>query len=323
MNEGSWSLREEVGAWITHWYLFVLAFLIGAGVGWGVAFVFPTDYEARAPLFVAFNSDALFTSPDDYKNAQFEEVTDLILSDTMVDEVLAQIGETGWDREDLRARLSVQWRNAGRWDLVVRDRDPARAARFAALWREIAFEQLTGFITHAQTFSQLDLDVNLVARKLSEATQAQTRLGAIETGVRAWLAAPDSDPVSAPERAELWAYAQEIATPRAFPAEGAERQAYLAWADDLLAVLAVKRGLLDAEIQAEQAQMDTLSAAWQAEKMASRGLSAYLVVELRGEITGGAVRAPGLLALVGGMVGGLAWISFRVARVGRRRGDDV
>ena len=88
------------------------------------------------------------------------------------------------------------------------------------------------------------------------------------------MASPDSDPVGAVERAELWAYAQEIATPRDFPEEGAVREMYVAWADDLLAVVAVKRGLLDAEIQAEQAQMETLSAAWQAEKTASRGLSA-------------------------------------------------
>ncbi len=320
MKDAGWSLREEVGAWVTQWYILVLAILIGGGGGWGAAFVFPADYEARAPLFVAFNSDALFTSPDDYKNAQFEEVTDLILSDAVLDDVLAGF-EENLDRDDLRTRFSVQWRNAGRWDLVVRDRDPARAGQLAARWREAAFDQLSAALPHAQTLSQLDQKANLLARSLADVAQAQTRLEAIETGLRVWLEA-GNDPVSEEERAELWVYAQEYLAPGGFPKADADREAYRAWANELLSMLEIKGGLLEAENQVLQAQMEAISEAWQIEKTASRGLSAYLLVELRGEVQVGGVRKPGVVMLVGGIVGGLGWIVLQLVRVARRGRND-
>ena len=316
-----WSLRDELGTWLTHWYVFVLVFLTGGAIGWGSVWVFPSDYESRAPLYVAFNSDALFTSPDDYKNAQFEEATDLMLSNAVLDEILTELDEA--DRDHLREQIAVQWRNAGRWELVARDHDPDRAAQVAEHWREAAFEQLSTALSHALTFSHLDLEVNLTARKLSDLAQTQTRLEATEMGIRAWLANPDTELVSAEDRAALWAFAEAFSPPNRFPDEGAGRQAYQNWAEGLLAGLEVKRSLLEAENLALQGQMETLREAWQVEKAASRGLSAYLVVELRGEVKVEIVREPGMLALVGGGVAVLGWLGFRLVSVSRRRADDV
>lgn len=300
-----WSLQEEIERWGAQWYMLVLAILVGGALGWGAAWVFPAPAEARAPLFVAFNSDALFTSPDDYKNGQFEEVTDLLLSDALLDEVLTGL-EGDWDRGPLRAGLSVEWRNAGRWELVARDQDPDRAARFAARWREVAFDHLSTALPHALTFLQLDQEMNLLSRQLADTARAQTRLDAVESAIRARQA--QAGEPSATARAELWAYALEFSTPRGFPEEGAGAQAYEDWATELLAVLEVKRGLLDVENQTLQTRMESLKGEWEAEKAASRGLSAYLVVELRGDVETSAVRSPGLLALVGGMVGVLSWL---------------
>lgn len=315
MND-SWSIQEEVERWGARWYLLVLAILIGGAVGWGVAWVLPAPTEARAPLFVAFNSDALFTSPDDYKNAQFEEVTEFLLSNAMLDDLAGL--DSDWDRETLRAKLTVEWRNAGRWDLVVRDQNPDRATRIAASWREIAFDHLSAALPHALTFLQLDQEMNLLPRQLGDVTRAQTRLDAVEAAVRAWQA---TDPVSAADRAELWTYALEFSTPRGFPEEGAAAQAYTDWTTELLAVLEAKRGLLDAENQALQARMDVLKGEWEAEKTAARGLSAYLVVEMGGEVQTQGVRSLGVLALVGGAVGLLSllvgWL-VHLARAGRK-----
>ncbi|GAB4578746.1 MAG: hypothetical protein Fur0022_14820 [Anaerolineales bacterium] len=312
--EETWSLQEEIGILAARWYLWVLGFLVGGALGWGAAYVFPAGYEARAPLFVAFNTEALLTSPDDYKNAQFETATELMLSNAVLEAVLA-----AWDegeRETLRDQLSVEWRNAGRWDLVVRDQNPAWTARVAALWREITFDQLSAALSHALTFYHLDLEVNLLARQLAETAQSQTRLAAVEAEVRAWMAQPDE--MSPETRAALWAYATEFATPRGFPEEGAARQAYQAWATELLSVLEVKRKLLDAEMFALQTRMETRQTEWEAEKTAARGLSAYLVVELRGEVETTAVRTPGLMALVGGGVGVLSLLVGWLVRLSRK-----
>lgn len=311
----TWSLQEEVAHMGARWVWFVLAILLGGTIGWGSAWVFPAPTEARAPLYVAFNSDALFTSPDDYKNAQFEEVTDLLLSDPMLDELLAGLDDAR-DRETLRAQLTVEWRNAGRWTLVTRDQDPARAAQVAAHWRALAFAHLSDALSHAQTFSLLDLEANLLARQLADVTRAQTRLDAIIIAVRAWDAA---DPVSAEARAALWAYALEFSTPRGFPEDGAPRTAYTDWITELLGVLAAKQEMLNSENQALQTRMDALRVAWDTELRASRGLSAYLVVELGGEVETRPMRSPGLLALVGGGVGLMGVFVSWLVRMGKQR----
>ena len=329
MDVSGWSLREELSELIERWYLAVLVFLIGGVMGWGAAHIFPADYEVRAPLFVAFNSDALFTSPDDYKNAQFEEVTDLILSDALLDEVLAEL-EEDWNRADLRNRFSVQWRNAGRWELVVRDRDPDRAARVAAVWRDCAFGLMTGAISHAQTFYQLDLELQAITRAQGETYREQARLQAVEMALRAWLAQPD-EPVSAQERAELFALARAVSIPDGFPDDGAGRPAYVDWAEGLLAVVEAEHALLEAQDQILREQLVSLRIDWLEEKTDSRGLSAFLVVEMAlsttgGEVEGEEVREPGVLALVGGVVGVLGWVGFRLVNVARqgaaRKGEE-
>jgi hypothetical protein len=326
MDGSSWSLQEEVEYSISRWYMLVLVFLIGGVAGWGTGYIVPTDYEARAPLFVAFNADAIFTSPDDYKNAQFEEVTDLILSDEVLDEALTGLDEK--DRAAMRERLSVQWRNAGRWELVAQSGVHTRAALLVALWRELAFEQITDALSHAQTFYQLDLELKAVIRMQGETHREQTRLQAVEMAVRDWLAQLEDEPVSAQEREELLALALSVSTPTAFPDEGAARQVYVDWGEDLLVILETEHSLLDTQDQALRERMAALGVDWLAEKTASRGLSAFLVVELRGEVESDVVRAPGVLTLVGGVIGVLGWLGFRLVNVARnsaarqRREDD-
>jgi hypothetical protein len=267
---------------------------------------------------VAFNSEALFTSPDDYKNAQFEEVTDLLLSEAWLEEVKA--GLAGEDQGVAREQFSVAWRNAGRWELVVRDRNPARAARVAAHWREVAFAQLSDALAHALTFSHLDQQLNATARHLADLTRTHTHLTTVLAAVRAWQS---DDPVAPEARAALWAYAGEFSVPRNFPAEDAPRQAYLDWAADLLAVLEAKQSLLDTEFEMLPPRIIALQTDWNVEKAASRGLSAYLVVEQRGEVEMQAVRSPGVMALVGGGVGLLSllvgWL-VNLSRAGRKHG---
>jgi len=327
MRIAGWSLREEIGSLIEQWYWLVLALLVGGGVGWGTAFVFPADYEAHAPLFVAFNADGIFTSPDDYKNAQFEEVSDLILSDAVLDTVLVLVqqdpGGEPWTREDLRARVTLRWRNAGRWDLVARDRDRTRAERLAALWRVTALEQLTEAISHAQTFYQLDQELNAILHTQEAVYQEQVYLLAVESALQDWLAQSGEGTVPTRVRAELWAYALSVSMPDGFPVEGAGRQAYTDWAEDVLAVLDTQQHILVAQDLAARARLDTLADAWLVEKEASQALTAFLVVEqheARVETT--IVREPGLLALVGGGVGVLGWFVFRLVLVARSKEDD-
>ena len=327
MRNSGWSLREEIGSLIEQWYWLVLALLVGGSVGWGVAYVFPADFEAHAPLFVAFHTDGTFTSPDDYKNAQFEEVSDLILSDVLLDSVLAVLqqdqGWGDWTREDLRARLTLRWRNAGRWDLVARDRDRTRAERLVAVWRVTALEHLTGAISHAQTFYQLDQQLNAILHTQEEVDRDQAHLQAVEAAFRDWLAQPGEGTVSTKARAELWAYALSISMPDGFPAEGADKQAYANWAEGVLVVLDTQQTLLAGQAQAARERMDTLADAWLVEKKASQALTAFLVVEQHEErVETTLIREPGLLALVGGGIGVLGWFVFRLVLVARKREDD-
>lgn len=313
MNK-TWSIHDEIETWGTRWYLLVLSFLLGAALGWGAAWVFPAPTEARAPLYVAFNTDALFTSPDDYKNAQFEQVTELLLSETWLKDVRGKLNSG--DQVIGRDQFSVEWRNAGRWDLVVRDQDSARAARVAATWREVAFEHLTVALTHAQTFSQLDQNINAAARHLADLTHEQTRLATVTAEVRAWQ---PTELISPAARAALWAYTQEYSIPQDFPPEDASVQAYLDFVANFLTVLEAKQTLLTAELEAWQPQMDSLKADWETEKTASHGLSAYVVVELRGEVITREVRSPGVLALVGGVVGVLSLLVVWMVGLARAR----
>ena len=324
--QASWSLREEVSSLIERWYILVLAFLAGGVVGWGAAYIFPTDYEARANLSVAFNSDALFTSPDDYKNAQFEEVADLVLSDALLDEVLAKLQQEGdawrdWKREDLRRRFTVQWRNAGAWQLVVRDRDEGRARQLAFFWQDAAIQLVTGAIAHAETFYQLDLALKAANYAQGENYREQTRLQAVEMAIHAWLSKPEDGPVSERERAELKTLVRAVSSFDSFdiPDEGDDRQAYVNRAAELLAALETGHALLETQDQALRARITSLNEDWLAEKTASRGLSAFLSVDIhQASLMVSEVRTPAVLTLVGGWIGVLGWLGFRLVQVARK-----
>ena len=153
------NLREEILK-ITHrWYLILIYLLVGALVGWGSSFIWPSPHRATLDLYVGLNayrspfdsyavelSGQTFRMVDDYKNWQMEQLDELVRSDAYLDEVITRLGAQGftWDgsTHDFRKNLDVLWRNAGVWHLVVDTKDPEFAANAVEIWGDVILENL-------------------------------------------------------------------------------------------------------------------------------------------------------------------------------------
>ena len=326
MRAEGWSLREEFLSLIRKWYLVAALFAAGGALGWLAGAMIPAQYEARAALKVSFNADAIYLTPDDYKNWQMEELEDLVLSERVLAETLRRLQSgdgdwTDWTTADLRAVLTPRWRNAAAWSLVATLPDPEPAAALAGAWRQAALEQAESALEHALAFDRLDRRLDGIARELAAIETGMERLEDLHRALRHFSIAPPEGR-AAQRAAELHDRLQQAPFLIAgrFPGREAPDEELAAWAAAesgraaaAAATLAdLKDGLLE--------EYDRIGAEWLVEKEASAGLSAYLDVSMPSD-PGVQVEAQvrtGLLAFAGAVSAVLAWIAAHLVRMGMR-----
>lgn len=327
MSAQDWSLREEFLALIRKWQLAAVIFVLGAAAGWLSGDIWPARFEARAALKVHFNSDAIYLTPDDYKNWQVEELEDLALSDSVLQETLAglQSGDDAWkDRSvaDLRAAASPRWRNAGAWYLVATLPDADQAAALVEAWRRVLYETALSALDRAAAFNALDRRLDELSRHIGQADADIVRIEAFRTEIEAWMALEETEGEHGLRAAGIAARLDRspelgiVLLPN-FPDAGAPLSEIADWGERVQAAL-------DDALHARQDERaglletyDLLAQDWLAEKEASLGLSAYLSLEWPDDPAVEVERQydRGLLSIAGGIVAVLVWVSVSLAQV--------
>ncbi len=333
-----WNLRNEILEISHRWQQVFLAFLLGSALGWGAAFIFPTPHRAQAELYVAYNGDAIFRNADDYKNWQFGELEAYVVSNDVLDETLKRLRlqDPYWEsveNPDLKPQLRTYWRNAGKWRLVAEWRGQERSEQLAQTWTDVILEKTTQASMHAQEVLSLQAQIDAISREQVEHQLDATQLDQILIALRTWREAPTAQPGDALDVLTRWRLQflaagaaellpGELVLLAQFPSTEASLEEYLSAVDQALVVLSEQQMIFQRQGAEQAAQRDALLEQWKVESQASHSLTANLLVEPLAveEIAAQPVRQTSVMALVGGLLGLLAWGLFWLGRPVRKAG---
>jgi hypothetical protein len=333
-----WNLRSEILE-ITHrWPQVFIAFLLGSLLGWGIGLIFPTTHRAQSEIYVAYNADAIYRNPDDFKNWQFSEVEAYIVSEDVLGETLKRLSEhdpywQGVSTEQLRDHLRIYWRNAGRWRLVAEWREQARATLLAKTWRDVVMEKTFQAAAHAGEVLLLDTQVKDYARNELAIRLRIAQLSQLRDAMLAWRDTqnpPQNQPL---EPLDRWRLQFIVASVEGllsikpdlleqFPPSEAIAGEYFPVIGQAITVLGVQLEAENRQYNEVTAQLGELQDKLKEEMKASHNLTASLTVEpfTKGVSTAQPVRLTSQMALVGGVLGVLAWGLVFLGKLNRKAG---
>ncbi len=339
MESQDWSLQEEFLGLIRQWHIIAALFLVGAAAGWLVGMILPGTYEARARLKVSFNSDAIYLTPDDYKNWQVEELEDLALSEPVLSKTLAELqseGGSAWSNvsiDDLLRVAAPRWRNAGAWHLTATLQDADRAASLAETWRDVLQAEATEALEHAAAFNRLDRRLNELAREIGRADADIALLALFRTDFEEWDASISDDGAGGVHVARAAVLAERInrypglgiVIQNDFPGRDGPADTFQVWGAAVLDAVEDARKSKEEYRAGLLAHYRELEQEWLSEKAASAGLSVYLSVETPANASIQVERhyERGSLAIAGGPTAVLLWLTIQLILVAARRSDEA
>ena len=333
--QDEWSLAQEILSITHNWPWPVLAFLLGSLIGWGISFLVSPSYRAETRITVAYSADAFARNPDDYKNWQMRQLDLLTGAPDVLAETLArlQTQDAYWQStslEDLQYSLHASWRNTGVWRLVASHEQPQRAAQAALIWTGVIQETYQAASQAASEILPYDSRFKAIAYQQARAQSRLERLKevqkALQTQRRTLALATEQTLLEDDQRWRLYALAAQAAgddpawqslLETEIPLAGSPASTYLPWIDSVLASIAAEIETLPGQAAALETQRAQLYEQYLQTVERSRGLSSTLVVEwpFSGIWQTEVVRPAGLMILVDGLLGLLAWGIFWLARL--------
>lgn len=341
LDSVEWQWREDLLALAYRWYLWLVLFLVGCGIGWIGAKLLPAPYRAEADLGVFYQSDAIFRNVDDYKNWEMGQLQALIFSDqllTLVQERLSQ-QDPFWQNQtaaDLRQRLHVYWRNAGIWHLVAEDRQPQRAVQLVTAWKAVILEEMEriGELTHDLKQIHTELLALGQAKVASQQRMAELQaMAAILQNGQPWRdPSLASQPLPPLQRWQLLELALRLDQERsgdatlaaALPPEDAPAEEYQVWVEQALGTIETQAHLLQEQLPFLEERLSETTTRYNEVAAVSWYLSVYVgVKDINAEVkTPRPVRTEAPAALIGGLLSllisllvGMAMTQWRRERI--------
>jgi hypothetical protein len=316
---------------LTHQWPYPLAtFFIGALLALGVALLIPSKYAAETRLGVAYHADAIFRNSDDFKNWEIGQLNTIIFSAPVLDQTLQNLQTEDaayWGRfsaGNLYPNLHVYWQNVGTWRLVATAGDATHASQLVRAWEKAALQVLGEALSHAAELTNLNLEIQAITRaeidnqlRLAELTQIQASLGEWQT-----VAGQGQSPDELQRWRMQYLVAQidpsddaSLGLLQSFPAGGSSPEDYTAWIGKALAATAEQIAIAQSQAPLIAQHKGEITQQWQATYAASQGLSSYLHVETLPDYQDSvhAQRSNALMALIGGLLGFLAWTFYWLA----------
>jgi hypothetical protein len=341
MNQ--WSLRTEILT-ITHrWPIIVVFILAGSLIGWGVAQIYPSPYQASSEFYVGidvyrwakdqnvlqFTGGVSFNYPDDYKNWQMANLNVIMLTDDVRKEVLRRLRERDsyWldvSREQLGDMMEVYWRNAGKWRIVINNQQPQRAIQAVEIWQDVGIELIQTATFHSRNVMLLDIQLQSIA---AQQTQTQLELAAQQELIQeierlqteiAQLSANQAVPQALHSQLQALVAASAKDTPgwnvllNYLPAAGSQPAAYQVWVTSVHAFLQEELKLSQLALESLGTEWDQTVESFTHASQSTRGVSPTLQVEKISESISPPVRIrpTSTLALIGGLLGLIAWALY-------------
>lgn len=344
-----WSLRKEFLTGAQRWPVIVLFVTAGALLGWLAALVWPSPSRASAGLYVGLDTyraledrnaetqaHLAFNYPDDYKNWQMGNLNAFVFSQPVLEVSLNTLREQDsyWQDlsfEEFSGMVDAYWRNPGKWRLTVDHADPQRAAQAAIVWRDVVLKAVNDAVANARATLMTDIELQGLASREAELLANQAALSEIEKNLQALqsrLAAGPDSALGGTERMQVLAWAGQAAALNpawqplldGFPAEDASAGDYLPWIEQALVLAGEDLSRQGTELAALAETRSALEQAYNESARGSGGFSSTLIVEKLSEGTEEieTLRPTGLLILVGGVLGLLAWTLVWLGRIALR-----
>ncbi len=145
---------------IARWPILLLGALMGALGGLLFSMLVPPVYQAAAAVTIGVDYSRTPTMELIVEDRVLDRVRQVILSDETMEATLERLRNSPDDSaayatvSDLRDALRLDQR-LSRWEFLAFDRDPARAARVANTWSEVALGLLEDARSHAERVNSL------------------------------------------------------------------------------------------------------------------------------------------------------------------------
>jgi uncharacterized protein involved in exopolysaccharide biosynthesis len=181
MSEGELSLIPAVAKLRKSWPLVVLVAILGGMVGWGASLVKPPEYESSAVLGIGIDFGRTHPLSKEAQRHALNRVRGLILSDDVLENMLAKISEQSNEMpapdavRDLRAFLRLEERESS-WLLVVKSSSQSDASSWANNWAQSAIEQLDRSMPHALRAQQLQRELFEVGCELQPPSSSEEQV---------------------------------------------------------------------------------------------------------------------------------------------------
>ncbi|MBN1145827.1 MAG: hypothetical protein JXA78_01125, partial [Anaerolineales bacterium] len=332
-----WKLREEFYRVFHRWPSMVALFFVGCAFGWAISFLWPTYYRATAQIFVGLNpyrtfEDATFmalTAPqyrniDNYHHWQMSQLEMFIYLSDVIQDTLAELCQADpyWETitaSQLREMLSVEWRSAGKWELIAEHHDAEHARQAAEAWSIAARKHVNQAVASARDTFMIDQELQEVASEKLEASARRRDLYAAKYALLAWQEASKGLPPDQPiDPAEQWRVLFLTTRPAQYtpfwitvldeqPAPDAPLQVYTEWVIQILPVIDDELASLDQRIDTLEQQHAELSEQYSLASANSSGLSPSIEIEGVETIEPQIVRPTSSFPLIGGVLGLLIW----------------
>jgi len=328
------------------WYLIVVCFAVGSLIGWGAGFLWLPFYRADIDLYVGINpyrslrdryvaetAQDEFRNIDDYKNWQMEQLNTLATQDAFLVDTLGrlQVHDQAWDETsvaELRTLLRGSWRNAGRWHLSAEAQHPVIAQQAVTVWGQVINERIHEALEHSRQVVALDSQLTALAEQetaleLHSIVLERAQANLLEIQVD-WDDRSVDSVLPSFEYWQVMSYAAQSADRRlgwenaleAQPAADAELSNHQDWLQSVLTLIENDISILPDKIQFLAEQHADVAAQYALEAKLSLGLSANMDIQLlTDEVTSvEVVRPTKLFMLLGGFIGILVWLLWKIAR---------
>ncbi len=348
LDEDRWSLPGEIFRSLHQWHRILIFTLVGALVGWVLAFLIPASYKATQQVYVGINpyrsfSDVNFlaiarprySNIDDYKNWQMTQLDSVLYLNEILDATLENLQQEDsywnqYNREQLSGILDVDWRTAGIWSLTATHPDPLRAEQAARAWREVAVSRVNQAIIASQQAILIDQELQSNADASLQAKSRVNLLGESKLVLQEWLKKTKTLPADQPLSPTDRAYILPLAV---YPAQFSPAWSqilddqplqidpvshYREWIDRIIQQITFEEPLLSERISKLELDREKIASEYAAQFNQSLGLSANLTIEDSIELSPQAERTTGLWVLLGSLIGLLTWGVIQTISITKR-----
>jgi hypothetical protein len=331
--KNNWTLREALYTTFHNWPLLLACIIVGAVLGWGLSYVWPSYYRASSNIYIGLNpyrkfSDTNFealanpkySNLDNYHYWQMSQLNSAIQMDSYLVATLDKLRQTDpyWQSVDvvqLRGMLEIEWRSSGTWSLIANHPNSHFAQQAAKVWSDVVVELVSEAVTAARDTFMIDQKLQSNEDAILQATLRQRELAAAQKDLQEWQKiAQDSPPASAVQPAQRWQLLATVAGLADYspvwmnalntqPEVDAKPQAYLDWIDQMLPLLETEAETMHQRVVYLNQQQIELAAQYSQASRKSMSFSPNIEIQRKEDLTPVKLRPSSTLILVGGVIG--------------------